>query len=162
VFGVGFMFSDDIEKMAREFPDVHFACVDLTPARPDGGARPSPNLVGPKFREEEGLLPAPRPRCGTERRSASSAAWMPLIHRSGRHGPARGTCAATKSGRVRGVTAAVQGSPSKELANAARAWRTSSSMPALPLGSRIGARARQAIGVDSTTTKRRVTFSPAW
>jgi len=56
VFGVGFMFSDDIEKIAREFPDVHFACVDLTlKLGPDGTALDlPPNLVGLKFREEEG------------------------------------------------------------------------------------------------------------
>ena len=56
VFGVGFMFSDDIEKIAREFPDVHFACVDLTlELGPDGTPLDLPaNLVGLKFREEEG------------------------------------------------------------------------------------------------------------
>ena len=56
VIGVGFMFSDDIEKMAREFPDVKFACVDYTvKAGPDGEPLPLPdNLVGLKFREEEG------------------------------------------------------------------------------------------------------------
>lgn len=56
VFGVGFMFSDDIEKMAREFPAVKFACVDYTlKSGPDGQALPlPPNLVGLKFREEEG------------------------------------------------------------------------------------------------------------
>jgi len=54
VIGTGFMFSDDIEKMAREFPAVHFACVDLT-VKPDApaGALPA-NLVGLRFREEEG------------------------------------------------------------------------------------------------------------
>ncbi len=56
VIGVGFMFSDDIEKMAREFPDVRFACVDYT-LKYDAGGKPMPlppNLVGIKFREEEG------------------------------------------------------------------------------------------------------------
>lgn len=56
VIGVGFMFSDDIEKMAREFPDVKFACVDYTvryDAQGAAGALPE-NLVGLKFREEEG------------------------------------------------------------------------------------------------------------
>ena len=54
VIGTGFMFSDDIEKMAREFPQVRFACVDFT-VKPD--ATPEalpPNLVGLRFREEEG------------------------------------------------------------------------------------------------------------
>ena len=56
VFGIGFMFSDDIEKMAREFPNVKFACVDYTlKTGPDGRPLPLPaNLVGLKFREEEG------------------------------------------------------------------------------------------------------------
>ena len=56
VIGTGFMFSDDIEKMAREFPDVKFACVDYTLKFDAGGAAlPLPaNLVALKFREEEG------------------------------------------------------------------------------------------------------------
>jgi len=56
VIGVGFMFSDDIEKMAREFPGVKFACVDYTVKYDDQGRpRPLPeNLVGLRFREEEG------------------------------------------------------------------------------------------------------------
>jgi basic membrane protein A len=56
VLGVGFMFSDDIAKMAREFPNVKFACVDYT-VQQDAAAGPAalpPNLVGLKFREEEG------------------------------------------------------------------------------------------------------------
>jgi basic membrane protein A len=56
VIGTGFMFSDDIEKMAREFPDVKFACVDYT-LELDAGGTPLPlpgNLVALKFREEEG------------------------------------------------------------------------------------------------------------
>jgi basic membrane protein A len=56
VIGVGFMFSDDIEKMAREFPAIRFACVDYTvKTSRDGDIVPPPaNLVGLKFREEEG------------------------------------------------------------------------------------------------------------
>jgi basic membrane protein A len=56
VIGVGFMFSDDIEKMAREFPEVKFACVDFTVKYDERGQpRPLPdNLVGLRFREEEG------------------------------------------------------------------------------------------------------------
>jgi basic membrane protein A len=56
VIGVGFMFSDDIEKMAREFPSVKFACVDYT-VKYDAQGEPRPlpeNLAGIKFREEEG------------------------------------------------------------------------------------------------------------
>ncbi len=51
IIGVGFLFSDDIDKVAAEFPDKHFACVDYT--WQEGKAIP-PNLVGLKFREEEG------------------------------------------------------------------------------------------------------------
>jgi basic membrane protein A and related proteins len=56
VIGVGFMFSDDIEKMAREYPEVKFACVDYTVKLDAQGAPQAlpPNLVGLKFREEEG------------------------------------------------------------------------------------------------------------
>jgi basic membrane protein A and related proteins len=51
VFGVGFLFSDDIKALAQEFPKVDFACVDYT-VKP-GEALP-PNLVALKFKEEEG------------------------------------------------------------------------------------------------------------
>jgi len=51
VFGVGFLFSDDIKALAKEFPGVKFACVDYT-VNP-GDSLP-PNLVALKFREQEG------------------------------------------------------------------------------------------------------------
>ena len=51
VFGVGFLFTDDIKTLAREFPDQKFACVDYTVT--PGDTLP-PNLVALKFREEEG------------------------------------------------------------------------------------------------------------
>lgn len=51
VFGVGFLFSDDIKALAREFPKVDFACVDYTVK--EGETLP-PNLVALKFKEEEG------------------------------------------------------------------------------------------------------------
>jgi basic membrane protein A len=51
VFGVGFLFTDDIRGLAEEFPDVRFACVDYTVR--EGEVLP-PNLVALKFREEEG------------------------------------------------------------------------------------------------------------
>lgn len=51
VFGVGFLFTDDIRALAREFPDQKFACVDYTVT--PGDTLP-PNLVALKFREEEG------------------------------------------------------------------------------------------------------------
>ncbi len=51
VFGVGFLFSDDIHQLAREFPAVKFACVDYT-VKP-GDTLP-PNLAALTFKEEEG------------------------------------------------------------------------------------------------------------
>lgn len=52
VFGVGFLFSDDIKKLAEEFPDVKFACVDYT-VNPGDPPLPA-NLAALKFKEEEG------------------------------------------------------------------------------------------------------------
>ncbi|MDI6808922.1 MAG: BMP family ABC transporter substrate-binding protein [Candidatus Eisenbacteria bacterium] len=51
IFGVGFIFTDDITAIAKEFPGRNFACVDYSYA--PGQAMP-PNLVGLKFKEEEG------------------------------------------------------------------------------------------------------------
>jgi basic membrane protein A and related proteins len=51
IIGVGFLFTDDIRKVAQEYPDKKFACVDYTWS--EGDSIPS-NLVGIKFREEEG------------------------------------------------------------------------------------------------------------
>ncbi len=51
VFGVGFLFSDDIKVVAREFPDKKFACIDMNVA--EGEVLPS-NLVALKFKEEDG------------------------------------------------------------------------------------------------------------
>jgi len=51
VFGVGFLFSDDIKRLAKEFPNVKFACIDFTVT--PGESLP-PNLVALKFKEQEG------------------------------------------------------------------------------------------------------------
>ena len=51
VFGVGFLFTDDIKALAQEFPDKKFACVDYTV---NPGDTLPPNLVALKFKEEEG------------------------------------------------------------------------------------------------------------
>ncbi|KPJ60682.1 MAG: hypothetical protein AMJ46_05335 [Latescibacteria bacterium DG_63] len=50
VFGIGFLFTDDITAIARDFPNKEFACVDysVTP-----GQEIPPNLLALKFREEE-------------------------------------------------------------------------------------------------------------
>jgi basic membrane protein A len=51
VFGVGFLFSDDILQLAKEFPSTKFACIDYTVK---AGDMLPPNLTALKFREEEG------------------------------------------------------------------------------------------------------------
>ena len=51
VFGVGFLFTDDIRELAKEFPDKKFACVDYTV---NPGDTLPPNLAALKFKEEEG------------------------------------------------------------------------------------------------------------
>jgi basic membrane protein A len=51
VFGVGFLFTDDITRVARDFPKTTFACIDYA-VRP--GEEIPLNLVAIKFKEEEG------------------------------------------------------------------------------------------------------------
>lgn len=51
IFGVGFLFTDDVRALAKEFPDKKFACIDYTVTPND---TLPPNLVALKFREEEG------------------------------------------------------------------------------------------------------------
>lgn len=51
IFGIGFIFTDEITKIAREFPDKKYACVDYTV---DPNKTIPPNLVALEFREEEG------------------------------------------------------------------------------------------------------------
>jgi basic membrane protein A len=53
VIGVGYMFSRDVDEVARDYPGVRFACVDYAP--PHDGRVPG-NVVGLKFREEEGAF----------------------------------------------------------------------------------------------------------
>ncbi len=53
VIGVGYMFSRDVDAVAVDYPGVRFACVDYAP--PDTGRAPA-NVVGLKFREEEGAF----------------------------------------------------------------------------------------------------------
>src|SRR5687767_5024474 len=56
VIGVGFIFSDDITNLAKEYPAVPFACVDYALAVDKAGnvIPPPANLAALKFREEEG------------------------------------------------------------------------------------------------------------
>ncbi|XXT18063.1 BMP family ABC transporter substrate-binding protein [Sorangium sp. So ce429] len=53
VIGVGFIFSTDIEVVARAFPAARFACLDHAPT--PGAVLPE-NLAGLAFREEEGAF----------------------------------------------------------------------------------------------------------
>ena len=50
IFGIGFLFSDDVLSVAKDFPAKKFACVDMNV--PDSGL--PPNVVALKFKEEEG------------------------------------------------------------------------------------------------------------
>jgi basic membrane protein A len=50
VIGVGFIFSSDIDEVARAYPNVKFACIDYAPS----GKGMPPNVAALVFREEEG------------------------------------------------------------------------------------------------------------
>jgi basic membrane protein A len=50
VVGVGFIFSTDVDRVARDFPSVKFTCVDYAAS----AAGPPPNVAGLDFREEQG------------------------------------------------------------------------------------------------------------
>jgi len=51
IFGVGFLFSDEVKRVAQEFPDRSFACIDYSLA--EGETLPE-NLRAIRFREEQG------------------------------------------------------------------------------------------------------------
>jgi basic membrane protein A and related proteins len=53
IIGVGFLFSDDINSVANDFPSKKFVCVDYTWSE---GAEVPENLIGLKFHEEEGAF----------------------------------------------------------------------------------------------------------
>jgi basic membrane protein A len=56
VVGVGFIFSDDLTQLAKEYPNTKFAGIDYS-VGVDASGRPilpPPNLAALKFREEEG------------------------------------------------------------------------------------------------------------
>src|SRR5688572_27526105 len=56
IIGVGFIFTDDLTELAREYPNRSFAGVDYALQTDDAGnvVPPPPNLAALKFREEEG------------------------------------------------------------------------------------------------------------
>jgi basic membrane protein A len=84
VIGVGFVFSDDMAALAREYPRTRFACVDYAKFDENGFVMPPDNMVALKFREEEGsylvgalaALHAPRKVVGFV-----GGMDMPLIHK---------------------------------------------------------------------------------
>ena len=53
IIGVGFIFTDEIVAMAKDFPNLKFACVDMVD-KPESEI--PPNLVGLKFKEEQGAF----------------------------------------------------------------------------------------------------------
>jgi basic membrane protein A and related proteins len=56
VIGVGFIFTDDLSRLALEYPETNFAGVDYALSTDDAGniIPPPPNIAAMKFREEEG------------------------------------------------------------------------------------------------------------
>lgn len=81
VIGVGFLFTDAITKVAGDFPQVYFACVDYD-LKP--GMEIPPNLVALKFREEEGsFLVGALAAMKTRTRTVGFIGGMdiPLIHK---------------------------------------------------------------------------------
>jgi basic membrane protein A and related proteins len=56
VTGVGFIFTDDVTQLAKEYPSVNFAVVDysISTDRSGNPIPPPPNVAALKFKEEEG------------------------------------------------------------------------------------------------------------
>src|SRR5687768_4758889 len=56
VIGVGFIFSDDLTQLSKEYPNVRFAGIDYAPPVDAAGnvIQPPANLAALRFREEEG------------------------------------------------------------------------------------------------------------
>src|SRR5688500_6459666 len=86
VIGVGFIFSDDITTLAKEYPGVSFACVDYALSVDDNGnvIPPPANLAALKFREEEGsfLVGALAALVGNSKRIGFVGGMdIPLIHK---------------------------------------------------------------------------------
>ena len=86
VMGVGFIFTDDLTALAREYPGVRFAGVDYA-LQTDAAGRvvaPPPNLAALKFREEEGsfLVGALAALAGGSRQIGFVGGMdIPLIHK---------------------------------------------------------------------------------
>jgi len=86
VIGVGFIFTDDITKLAKEYPDISFAGVDYALSVDEQGnvIPPPANLAALKFREEEGsfLVGALAALAGGSRKIGFVGGMdIPLIHK---------------------------------------------------------------------------------
>ena len=86
VIGVGFIFTDDLTELAKEYPNVAFAGVDyaLTTDAAGNVVQPPPNLAALKFREEEGsfLVGALAALVGNSKRVGFVGGMdIPLIHK---------------------------------------------------------------------------------
>jgi basic membrane protein A len=86
VIGVGFIFTDDINTLAAEYPNVKFADVDFAVSTDKAGnvIQPPANLAALKFREEEGsfLVGALAALVGKSKRVGFIGGMdIPLIHK---------------------------------------------------------------------------------
>ncbi len=86
VTGVGFIFTDDLTQLARDYPGISFAGVDYAITTDDKGhvVPPPPNLAALKFREEEGsfLVGAMAALVGGSKRVGFVGGMdIPLIHK---------------------------------------------------------------------------------
>jgi basic membrane protein A len=86
VIGVGFIFTDDLTELAKEYPTVAFAGVDYAIATDAAGnvIQPPANLAALKFREEEGsfLVGALAALVGSSKRVGFVGGMdIPLIHK---------------------------------------------------------------------------------
>jgi basic membrane protein A len=86
VIGVGFIFTDDINTLAKEYPNVKFADVDYALSTDSAGnvIQPPANLAALKFREEEGsfLVGALAALVGKSKRVGFIGGMdIPLIHK---------------------------------------------------------------------------------
>lgn len=56
VIGIGFIFTDDLTQLSKDYPQTNFAGIDLAVATDQDGQpiKPPPNLAALRFREEEG------------------------------------------------------------------------------------------------------------
>lgn len=86
IMGIGFIFSDDLTVLSREYPERLFAGVDFGLATDDAGnvIPPPPNVAALKFREEEGsfLVGALAALVGNSKRVGFIGGMdIPLIHK---------------------------------------------------------------------------------